>query len=115
MKRGKKSIVQSGDIKLHSYFKKTGLTAFSVAKAPLLNLMIPKPLDIPPSGKIIISGFPDSKTSFYLSPMNSTTLSLASLSPSLGINTQSTALKMSPINGASANAAFGQKLGSKHK
>ena len=93
----------------------TGLTAFSVWNPPLLNLISPCPFDMPPSGKVIICGALVSKTFYCLSPMNSTTLSLDSLSPSLGMKTQSTALKMSPMNGASAKDAFGQKLGSKHK
>jgi len=32
----------------------TGLTGFSDSKAPLLNLMMPEPLEVPPSGKSMI-------------------------------------------------------------
>ena len=45
----------------------TGYTAFSESNAPRLNLMMPVPFEVPPSGKIISFGTDGSDSaSFYL-------------------------------------------------
>jgi len=54
--RGKASMVKSGVTMLPLNFMKTGRIVFSERKTPLLNLMMPEPLELPPSGKTQILG-----------------------------------------------------------
>ena len=112
-RRGISSIIsKAGLIILDLYFKNTGLTFFSEANAPFLNLIKLVPLVVPAStnmwnGLYVLS----SSTNCYLSRIACRALVLFSSVPPLGIQIELTALAIADITETFLNSALGENPG----
>lgn len=97
-------------------FMKTGLMVLSDRKTPRLNLMMPVPLEFPPSGKTVnLGNWFVYSIIFWRCITISTVWFLASSLLPLGINIQSTAYARTPTPGTSLRPLVGAKLHSKQQ